>query len=332
MMPRMAHPHDCPKPPADRSRLTRFAWLSMAAAVLTMGLKVAAWLLTGSVGLLSDALESLVNMAGALMALLMLSVAARPPDDDHAYGHGKAEYFSSGVEGALILLAAIGIAWAAIPRLIHPRLLEQVGMGLGVSAVAALVNGGVAVALLRAGRKYRSITLEANAQHLLTDVWTSVGVLAGVGVVALTGWERLDPILALLVAANIVRAGVGIIHRSAMGLMDTALPAADVKRLKEILDRLADDGVHYHALRTRQAGARRFVAVHILVPGEWSVQRGHALLEVIEADVRQLLPGVTVLTHLEPEEDPTSWDDQELDREARAASDASGPVAGPGRT
>lgn len=310
----MNHLHAATDRTGDRRHLIRFAWLSMGAALLTIALKVAAWRLTGSVGLLSDALESLVNLAGAFMALVMLSVAARPPDDDHAYGHDKAEYFSSGVEGALILLAAAGIAAAAVPRFLHPKPLEEVGVGLAVSLAAALVNGLTALALLRAGRRYESITLEANAQHLLTDVWTSVGVLAGVGVVALTGWQRLDPVIALIVALNIVRSGVVIIYRSAMGLMDTALPAADGAKLRGLLDGHAVGGVQYHALRTRQAGARRFVSFHVLVPGEWTVQRGHALLEVIEADVRRLLPGATVLTHLEPAEDPVSWADEQLDR------------------
>jgi cation diffusion facilitator family transporter len=298
----------------DRTPLRRFAWLSIAAALATMALKTLAYLLTGSVGLLSDAMESLVNLVGAVMALSMLAVAARPPDEDHRYGHGKAEYFSSFFEGALILVAAGGIAWAAALRLIHPRPLEQIGAGLVVSALASLVNLGVALVILRAGTRHHSITLEANARHLLTDVWTSVGVVVGVGAVALTGWQPLDPIVAFVVAANIVATGAHILKRSVSGLMDSALPADEHRALRAVLDRYAGDNIEYHALRTRQAGARRFVSLHVLVPGAWTVQRGHHLLERIEADIRQVLPNVTVFTHLESLDDPASWDDETLDR------------------
>jgi len=298
----------------NRSSLTRFAWLSIAAAILTIALKAVAYWLTGSVGLLSDALESFVNLVGALMALAMLTIAACPADEDHAFGHSKAEYFSSGVEGTLILLAAASIAAAAIPRLIAPKPLEQVGLGLGVSVAASLVNLIVAQVLLRAGKQYRSITLEANAHHLMTDVWTSVGVLAGVGAVALTGRERLDPIVACLVAANIVWSGVGIVRKSVLGLMDTALPTEDQNKLQKALEPHIQGGVQYHALRTRQAGARQFVSLHVLVPGLWTVQRGHQLLERIEADIRHALPSVTVFTHLESLNDPASWNDTSLDR------------------
>lgn len=298
---------------ANRSSLTRFAWLSIAAAILTIGLKGVAYLLTGSVGLLSDALESVVNLVGALMALAMLTIAARPADEDHAFGHSKAEYFSSGVEGALILLAAAGILTAAIPRLITPKPLEQVGLGLGVSVAASLVNLFVARVLLRAGKQYHSITLEADSRHLMTDVLTSAGVLAGVGAVALTGWQRLDPIVACLVAANIVWAGVGIIRKSALGLMDTALPVEDQEKLQKALHPYVRNGVRYHALRTRQSGARQFVSLQVQVPGLWTVQRGHRLLESIEADIRHALPSATVFTHLEALDDPTSYDDTGLD-------------------
>jgi len=298
----------------NRSSLTRFAWLSIAAAILTIALKTIAYLLTGSVGLLSDALESFVNLVGALMALAMLTIAARPADEDHAFGHSKAEYFSSGVEGTLILLAAASIIAAAIPRLIAPKPLEQVGLGLGVSVAASLVNLFVAQVLLRASKQHHSITLEANARHLMTDVWTSAGVLAGVGAVALSGWERLDPIVACLVAANIVWSGVGIVRKSVLGLMDTALPTEDQNKLQKALEPHIQGGVQYHALRTRQAGARQFVSLHVLVPGLWTVQRGHQLLERIEADIRHALPSVTVFTHLESLNDPASWNDTSLDR------------------
>ena len=297
-----------------RSSLVRFAWLSIAAAVATMALKAAAYLLTGSVGLMSDAIESLVNLVGAVMALSMLTVAARPADEGHRYGHGKAEYFSSFFEGSLIFAAAVGIGIAAIERLFQPRALEQVGVGLAVSTLASAINLGVAVVILRAGRRNQSISLEANAKHLFTDVWTSVGVIAGVAAVASTGWQPLDPLIALAVAANIVYTGIGIVRRSVSGLMDSALPAADERSVQAVLDRYATGGVQFHALRTRQAGARRFVSVHVLVPGRWTVQRGHHLLERIEADIRQVLPGVTVFTHLESLDDPASWDDVTLDR------------------
>ncbi|HRQ24615.1 MAG TPA: cation diffusion facilitator family transporter [Anaerolineales bacterium] len=296
----------------DRRFLTRFAWISIGAAILTIGLKAAAYILTGSVGLLSDALESLVNLAGAVMALAMLT--ARPADEEHAYGHGKAEYFSSGAEGALILIAAGSIMYAAVPRLLEPRPLEQVGLGLGVSVIASLINLVVAMVLMQAGKKYNSITLEANARHLLTDVWTSAGVLAGVGLVALTGWQRLDPIVAFIVAGNIIWHGVRIVRESVLGLMDTALPVEEIEIVKQTLAPHMRNGVQYHALRTRQSGARRFVSMHILVPDGWTVRRGHRLLERIEADVRSALPGITVFTHLEPLGDPASWEDTKLDR------------------
>ncbi len=301
--------------PTDRSFLTRFAWLSIGAAVLTIALKTIAYALTGSVGLLSDALESLVNLAGAIMALAMLTIAARPADEDHAYGHSKAEYFSSGVEGTLILIAAVSIIIAAAPRLITPRPLEQVGLGLGVSVAASVINLIAALILLRAGKQNNSITLQANAHHLLTDVWTSVGVLAGVGVVALTGWQRLDPIMAFIVAGNIIWSGIRIVRESALGLMDTALPPDEQETLKKILEPYVIKGIQYHALRTRQSGSRRFASFHVLVPDTWTVQHGHQLLESIEADIRRALPSITVFTHLEPLGDPASWDDTALDRE-----------------
>ncbi len=284
----------------DCSSLTRFAWVSIAAAVVTIGLKVVAWWLTGSVGLLSDAIESVVNLVGGIMALAMLTVASRPADSEHPYGHSKAEYFSSGLEGSLILLAAVSIAYTAVGRLIAPKPLEQVGLGLAVSVLASVVNLVVALLLLRVGRERNSITLEANAQHLLTDVWTSVGVLAGVGAVALTGWQRLDPIVALAVAANIIWTGVRIVRRSTAGLMDSALCADDQAAVQRVLQLHRADGLEFHKLQTRQAGARKFVSVHVQVPGEWTVERGHQAAGRIAADIRQGLPGAFVTTHLEP--------------------------------
>jgi len=299
----------------QRSSLTEFAWLSVAAALVTMALKGMAWWLTGSVGLLSDALESTVNLAGALMAVSMLTLAARPADEDHAYGHGKAEYFASGLEGGLILIAALSIAYAAVQRLLHPVPLEQIGLGLVLAVVAALVNLGVALVLLRAGKRHDSITLRANAQHLLTDVWTTAGVVLAVAAVSLTGWLWLDPVVALAVAANIVWAGWRIVGNSVHGLMDRSLPEAELATIRAVLDRHTGPHVRYHALRTRQAGRRRFIALHVLVPGTWSVRQGHQLLEQIEADLRGALPNASVFTHLEPLGDPAALNDLELDRD-----------------
>lgn len=284
------------------------------AAIITITLKTIAYILTGSVGLLSDALESIVNLAGALMALAMLTIAARPADEDHAYGHSKAEYFSSGVEGMMILAAALGICVTAIPRLINPKPLEQVGLGLIISVAASLINLFVSFVLSRAGKKHNSITLEADAQHLMTDVYTSAGVLVGVGAVALTGWVLLDPIIAILVAVNIVWTGIRIVRKSAFGLMDTALSIEDKDKIQKVLKSYIEKGVQFHALRTRESAARKFVSLHVLVPGNWTVHRSHQLLEQIEADLRNVLDSVTVFTHLESIEDPASYDDTGLDR------------------
>jgi cation diffusion facilitator family transporter len=244
----------------------------------------------------------------------MLTIAQRPADEDHAFGHGKAEYFSSGVEGSLILVAAASIGFASFERLMNPQPLEQPGLGLAVALVASLVNLAVALVLRKVGRERRSITLEANAQHLLTDVWTSVGVLVGVGLVVLTGWNRLDPVVGLLVAANIVWTGAGIVRRSIAGLMDTALPASDLVEVKKVLEGYRTDKVEFHALWTRQSGSRKFISFHVLVPGKWSVHRGHDLLEKIERDITAVLPDTSVFTHLEALEDPASWEDDRLDR------------------
>jgi cation diffusion facilitator family transporter len=298
----------------QRPKLVRYAAVSVLAALLTIALKGGAYLLTGSVGLLSDALESLVNLVAAVVALFALSVAARPADEEHAYGHTKAEYFSSGFEGALILVASASIAVAAYQRLLAPRPIETPGLGLAISTVATVINLGVARVLLRAGRRYQSITLEADAHHLIADVWTSAGVVVGVAAAAITRWHRLDAIVAILVALNVMRLGVSLLKRSMLGLLDTALPEDIRGKIMAILEARSAEGVRYHALRTRQAGARRFIAFHILVPGQWSVQRGHDLLEEIEEEVRAAVPDSTVDTHLEPIEDPVSWADQPLER------------------
>jgi cation diffusion facilitator family transporter len=293
----------------DRPSLTRYAWLSIAASLVIIGLKAYAYWITGSVGLLSDALESVVNLAAACVALVVLSVVARPADEDHPFGHDKAEYLSSGFEGGMILFAALGIVVTAVERLLHPQALQAVSLGLVISVVASLINLVVARILRSAGRRYDSITLEADAHHLMTDVWTSVGVVIGVGAVALTQWEWLDPVVAIAVAANIMRTGFSLLQRSILGLMDTALPAAELQAIADILDRYRVEGMEYHALQTRRAASRRFVSVHILVPGAWSVQKGHDLLERVEKEICALWAHTAVFTHLEPIEDPVSWDD-----------------------
>lgn len=304
---------DATAPPPPPS-LTRYARLSIAAAIATILLKGVAWKLTGSVGLLSDAIESFVNLAGAIMALWMLTLAALPADDDHAHGHGKAEYFSSGFEGFLILLAAVSIGYTAIDRLINPQPLEAVGVGLLVSVVASVINFATARVLLKVGKKRNSITLEADAHHLMTDVWTSAGVISGVGLVWLSGWLWLDPVIALLVAANIVWTGWQLMQRSAAGLMDISLPVEKLEQVEALLAGYRRQGLDFHALRTRQAGSRAFITLHVLVPGAWTVQQGHDWSERIEADIRLALPGTHVTTHLEPLEDPVSMVDQDLDR------------------
>lgn len=291
-----------------------YALLSIGAALLTIALKVGAYFLTGSVGLLSDAAESGVNLVAALVATWALTYAAKPPDEEHAFGHSKAEYFSSGVEGALILVAAASIAIAAWQRLLQPQPLEQIGIGLGLSLVATAVNGGLALVLLRAGKRLRSITLRADAHHLLTDVWTSTGVVLGLIFVPLTGWLVLDPLIAFLVAVNIVWTGVRLLHETGSELLDASIPTAERRIIADIFAAYNKQGIQFHALRTRVAGVRRFVSFHVLVPGEWSVQQGHALCEEIELKIVDSLPGAHVFTHLEPLEDPVSWNDQNLDR------------------
>ncbi|GMU55503.1 MAG: transporter [Candidatus Xenobia bacterium] len=291
----------------------RYAWASIAAALATVGMKLGAYWVTGSVGLLSDALESVVNLVAATLALGMLWWAEQPADEGHPFGHAKAEYFSSGVEGALIVLAAVGIGSAALPRLFAPQPLESLGLGLALAGGASLVNLGVALFLLKAGRKHNSIALEADAHHLLTDVWTSVGVVGGILLVWLTGWLWLDPALALAVAFHIVWTGVQLVKRSTQGLMDAAIPKAEQEAIEQVLEGYRQQGLDFHALRTRRAGSRSFVSLHVLVPGSWTVQRGHELLEQVERDLRAVSPTkVSVLTHLEPLEDPASFRDEQL--------------------
>lgn len=290
---------------------TFYAWVSVATSVVVIALKFLAFFLTGSVGLLSDAVESVVNIFAALIALAVLTYASAKPDHEHNFGHEKAEYFSSGIEGALIFVAAGAIVWTAIPRLVNPRPLDQVWLGLALSLIASVANAACAWLMLRAAKAHRSITLEADARHLLTDVWTTVGVFAGVVLVQMTGWLRLDPVIAIAVAMQILWTGWHLMSRSFDGLMDRAIPDDDRALITGVLDELRRQGGDYHALRTRVAGAKSFVNVHILVPGSMTVQEGHDLVERLENDIVAKLPHVEVLTHLEPLEDPKSWDDPE---------------------
>lgn len=295
--------------------LERFAWLSVGAAFATIALKTLAWWLTGSVGLLSDALESIVNLAAALLAVTMLRVAASPPDENHPYGFSKAEYFAAGIEGALIVLAAAGILASAIPRLLEPEPLESPGLGLALSVAASGINLAVGVLLIRVGRRYHSIALEADGHHLITDVWTSAGVIIGVGLVFLTGWLRLDPLVALGVAAHIVWTGLRLMRRSWRGLLDAAIPSEDTGEVTKLFAEYSKRyGVSFHALRTRQAGKRRFISFHLLVPDAWSVAQAHRLSEEIEERIRSLVPNASIFTHIEPISDPSSYEDQGLDR------------------
>jgi len=295
--------------------LERYAWLSIAAALATITLKTFAWWLTGSVGLLSDALESLINLAAAVLALKMLRLAASPPDEDYPYGFSKAEYLSAGVEGALIVLAAAGILYTAIPRLVEPRELAMPGFGIGLTVIASAINLAVAMLLVRAGRENHSITLEADGQHLLTDVWTSAGVIVGVGLVYATGWLRLDPLVALAVAVHVVWTGIALVRRSVAGLLDAAIPQADQQEMNKLFAEYAKRyGMAFHAVRTRAAGARRFVTFHMLVPDHWTVAQAHHLSEEIESRIRALVANASIVTHIEPISDPASYEDQELDR------------------
>lgn len=300
-----------PKP----TDLTRFAWMSIAAAILTISLKLAAYWLTDSVGLLSDALESLVNLVTAIAALTALRIAAKPADEEFSFGYSKVEFFSSGFEGGMILVAAGSIAFTAVQRLLHPQPLEQVGLGLAISVIASLVNLGASRVLSQAGKRYNSITLQADSRHLMTDVITTVGVIAGVGLVSITGWGFLDPVIALLVAANILFTGWNLLRQAYHGLMDASLPEAEVAQIQEILTAYEVQGIKFHALRTRSAAARGFVSMHVLVPDEWSVQQGHQVAEKIESEIRLKLPGVAVFTHVEPLRDPASLEDSRLEEE-----------------
>ncbi len=285
------------------------AWLSIAASLATMALKFGAWHLTDSVGLLSDAAESMVNLTAGSIALMALTVAMRPADEQHAYGHDKAEYFSSGAEGILILVASVGIVYAAVGRMLDPQPLKELGPGLAVAVVASAVNLLVARVMLRMSRHFDSITLEADAKHLMTDVWTSVGVVGGLAVVwAMPEWRILDPLMALAVAGHIVFSGVSLIKRSVHGLLDHALPAEELAAIHKAICQAAGDGAIYHGLRTRKSGSRRFIDFHLLVPGAMSVRESHVLTEAIEQGIATRLSRSQVTIHVEPLEDGSSWD------------------------
>lgn len=305
--------------------------LSIAAAIVTFLMKSLAYYLTGSVGLLSDAAESLINLLAAVAAFLSLWYSSRPIDPSHTYGHEKIEYFSSGLEGSLIIAAAVGIAWYAIRRLILPEELQHLEVGLLVTLAASAVNFGVARLLIHVGRKKQSIVLEADGQHLMTDVWTSVAVIAGVGLVWLTGVHLLDPIVALLVSVNIVWTGLGLVIRSFDGLMDHSLPEAEQARVRAVIASCLTEEMDFHALRTRQAGPRRFADFHLLVPGRFSVHKAHHLAERIEERLKAELPGIEVSIHIEPIEEEASWQDSALLPLEQAARRAERENEGPGK-
>lgn len=293
--------------------LTRWAWLSIAAAVVTIGMKTVAYLLTGSVGLLSDALESVVNLVAAILALIAIAAAAKPADERHHFGHGKAEYLSAGAEGVMILVAAALIVYAAVERLLNPQPLEDLGIGLAITLGATVVNGAVGVIILRQGRRHRSMALVADGKHLLTDVYTSIGVIVGIALVAVTGWLPLDSLVALAVGANILWTGFILVRNAGRGLLDHALPQEETARvlgvLRDFVARYPAGELEFHGLQTRESGRDQFVSVHVLVPGSWSVSRAHDLVEEVEAAIRVELPHVQVHTHLEPREDPRSHED-----------------------
>jgi cation diffusion facilitator family transporter len=296
--------------------LKKYVYLSIVAALLTISLKLAAYLLTNSVGLLSDALESCVNLVAAVVALFMLNLAEKPPDKEHEFGHNKAEYFSSAIEGGLIVLAAFSIIWSAVPRILHPQPLENVGLGLMVAIGASLINLIVSTILVKNGKKNNSITLEADGKHLMTDVLTSGGVLLGIALVKLSGWLVLDGIVAIGVAINIIWTGYQLIRRSASGLLDTAVSKDETDKINQVLEKYKQQNIIFHSLMTRQSGQRKFIFVQLLMPGKLNIHQGHNIAEKIEKDIRMLFPDTptTVFTHLEPIEDPASMLDISIDR------------------
>lgn len=296
-----------------KTDLTKYGWLAVATALVTIALKTGAWLVTGSVGLLADAAESVVNLVAAIVALIALKIAAKPADKNHHFGHTKAEYFSAAAEGIMIFVAAASIIVFAVERLINPRELEAIGIGVAISVVAAIINGVVARILITAGRKHRSITLRADGKHLMTDVYTSAGVVVGIGLVALSGWTWLDPVVAIAVGINILVAGSKLLMESVAGLMDVSLSKEENARIRQILDEhTKENTIEFHAVRTRESGTRQFMEMHMLVPGDWSVQRGHDAMEDLIDVLVEEFPDLKVTGHLEPIEDPRSYEDMEL--------------------
>ena len=310
----------------DLQSLFKYAWLSIITSVATVSLKYTAYLLTGSVGLLSDAIESVVNVVAAVIALLALRAAAKPADNVYHFGRGKAEYLSSGIEGFMIFGAATVILVTSIPRLFHPEPLEHLGIGLVVTAVATVLNAAVGILLIRVGRRHRSATLDADGHHLLTDVWTSVGVLAGVALVALTGWLPLDPLIAIAVAVNILVVGFKLVRNAMNGLLDIALPPYQHDQIVQVLTRHAKDGVTFHGLQTRESGKDRFMSVHVLVPGAWTVHQAHDVVEDVEQELKATVGDLEVMTHVEPREDPRAYGDYSGGLELEHALDPRDPT------
>lgn len=292
--------------------LSRYGWLAVATALATIALKAGAWLVTGSVGLLADAAESIVNLVAAVVALIALKIAVKPADANHNFGHTKAEYFSAAVEGVMIFIAAISIGIFAVQRLLVPQPLEAVGVGLAISVVASVLNGAVALLLIRAGRRHHSIALKADGKHLMTDVWTSAGVLAGIVLVWLTGWDWLDPVIAIAVGVNILFAGYALVQESTAGLMDVSLPEEDNERLRAILSSRAGAEVGFHLMRTRVSGTRQFMEFHLLVPDEWNIKQGHDFLEDLSDEIVSEFPRMTVTGHIEPINDARSYSHADL--------------------
>lgn len=285
--------------------------VSIAVAVLTITLKTLAWWITDSVGLLSDAMESLVNLASAAFALLMVTIARRPADAEHPYGHHKAEYFSSAFEGLLIIVAALGIIWAAVQRILNPQPLDQLGWGLTLSVISSAINGALAWAMLQSGRRHRSIALEADARHLITDVWTSAGVVVGVGLVAFSGWNWLDPAVAIGVALNILREGSSLMWRSSQGLMDEALEPEVMAEIERTLAGFKHHTIRFDHISSRRSGQRRFVDLHMHMPASWTLGRAAAVRASVEQALMSAVPGLRATIQLLPSDVEAHFDDEE---------------------
>ena len=293
---------DVPRSPAqEQTLLERFMWLSIAASIATIALKLAAALITGSVGFLSDAIESVINVVAAVVGLWALKISAKPADDNHPFGHAKAEYFSAQVEGAMIFVAAIAIIYTAVERILHPQPIEQAGLGLLLSTIASVLNLAVGLLLIRAGRRYRSATLDADGHHLITDVWTTVGVLVGIALVALTGWEILDPVIALAVGVNILFTGYKLLKSAILGLLNQALPREELDTIDGYLNAFAaEKGVAFTSVRAVAFGRDRLVNIVMQVPGDWSVERSHSYADLIEEGIARSLGGAETVVHIEP--------------------------------